>query len=227
MSLLIVLKSDFMSNIIKIKKDVYTKSLVKGKKVYDERVIKKGGKEYRLWSPLKSKLGAALRKGLDYRKIPIKENDKILYLGISTGTTASHISDIIGRKGRIYGVEFSARSVFDLLRNLKERNNILPIYADARLPETYSFLVGKVDGVFVDVAQPDQTDIALKNARVFLRSKGYLLMAIKARSIDVSKSPKEVWDEEIKKIRKDFEVRKVVNLNPFEKDHVFVYAVKR
>ncbi len=216
-----------MANIIKIKKDVYTKSLVKGKKVYDERVIKKGGKEYRLWSPLKSKLGAALRKGLDYRKIPIKENDKILYLGISTGTTASHISDIIGKNGRIYGVEFSARSVFDLLRNLKERNNILPIYADARLPETYSFLVGKVDGVFVDVAQPDQTEIALKNARVFLKSKGYLLMAIKARSIDVSKSPKEVWDEEIKKLKKDFDVKKVVNLNPFEKDHVFVYAVKR
>ncbi len=214
-------------SIIKIKKDIATKSLVKGKKVYDEKVKRFGKDEYRIWDPFKSKLGAALKKGLNIEETGIKENSKILYLGISTGTTASHISDIIGQKGIIYGIEFSSRSLIDLMKNTKDRKNIIPIMGDARIPEEYSPLIEKCDVLFVDVAQPDQSEIAVRNAKPLLKKKGVLLMAIKARSINVVRNPKDIFEEEVRKLSESFEIKKRINLHPFEKDHIFVVGIRK
>ena len=57
----------------------------------------------------------------------------------------------------------------------------------------------KVDAVYVDIAQPDQTDIAIENCKLYLKSGGYLFLVIKTRSIDVTKDPKRVIKNEIKK----------------------------
>ena len=200
-----------------------TKNLVPGQRVYGERLFNYEGVEYREWNAYRSKLAAALLKGLE--ELPVKEGDRILYLGIASGTTASHISDIIGPKGLIYGVEFSPRVIRDLMQVVADRRNILPILADARAPERYRLMVGMVNGLYADVAQPEQADIVNRNARLFLEDGGYLLLAIKARSIDVTREPSDIYLREMKRLAQGgFEVIDVVHLDPFDRDHAMIYA---
>ena len=200
-----------------------TKNLVPGQRVYGERLFNYEGVEYREWNAYRSKLAAALLKGLE--ELPVKEGDRILYLGIASGTTASHISDIIGSKGLIYGVEFSPRVIRDLMQVVADRRNILPILADARTPERYRLMVGMVNGLYADVAQPEQADIVNRNARLFLEDGGYLLLAIKARSIDVTREPSDIYLREMKKLAQGgFEIIDVVHLDPFDRDHAMIYA---
>ncbi|VVB59322.1 Fibrillarin-like rRNA/tRNA 2'-O-methyltransferase [uncultured archaeon] len=203
----------------KFGRDYATKSLVPGKRVYGERIIRKGKEEWRVWDPTSSKLGAALVKGL--KNFPIKKGMKILYLGASTGTTVSHISDIVEHDGIIYAVEFSSRSMRDLIPLAKQRKNIAPILDDARLPENYAALIEKADLVYCDVAQPDQSEIIMRNAKVFLKPQGWMMIAIKARSINVAKNPKQIYSEERQKLSKMFNILEQIDLQPLEKDHAF------
>ncbi len=201
-----------------------TKNLVPGQRVYGEKLYNYESVEYREWNAYRSKLAAALLKGL--MELPVSEGDSILYLGIASGTTASHISDIIGAKGIIYGVEFAPRVLRDLLQVVADRRNIMPILADARYPERYRSLVTVVRGLYADVAQPEQADIVVKNAKFFLQDGGYLLLAIKARSIDVTREPSEVYLKEMNRlVEGGFEVKDIVHLDPFDRDHAMVYAV--
>ncbi len=202
---------------------IATKNLVPGQRVYGERLYHYQGEEYREWNAYRSKLAAALLKGLV--ELPVKRGDRILYLGIASGTTASHVSDIVGWEGRIYGVEFAPRVMRDLLLVVSERRNIYPILGDARFPEKYRHLVEGVDGLYSDVAQPEQAAIVVRNAKFFLRDGGYLLLAIKARSIDVTLEPSEVYRMEIETLEKGgFEIVDVVHLDPFDRDHAMIYA---
>ncbi|MEM0067676.1 MAG: fibrillarin-like rRNA/tRNA 2'-O-methyltransferase, partial [Saccharolobus sp.] len=145
-----------------------TKNLAPGYNVYGERLIKYKGIEYREWNAFRSKLAGAILKGLKYN--PIKKGSKVLYLGAASGTTISHVSDIIENKGNVYGVEFSPRVVRELLLVAQRRPNIFPILSDARFPQNYKGLVETVEVLYVDIAQPDQTDIAIYNAQFFLKS---------------------------------------------------------
>ena len=202
---------------------IATKNLAPGQRVYGERLYQYQGEEYREWNAYRSKLAGALLKGLV--ELPIRRGDKILYLGIASGTTASHISDIIGKEGRIYGVEFAPRVMRDLIVVVSERSNIYPILADARFPERYRHLVEGVDGLYADVAQPDQAEIVVRNARLFLKDGGYMLMAVKARSIDVTLEPSEVYRKEVETLKRGgFELVDVVHLDPFDRDHAMIYA---
>ncbi|MGI0077890.1 MAG: fibrillarin-like rRNA/tRNA 2'-O-methyltransferase, partial [Nitrosopumilaceae archaeon] len=135
-----------------------TENLVTGNQVYQEKLVTKKGIEYRLWDPFRSKLAAAIMNELEI--FPFEEKSKVLYLGVSTGTTVSHISDIVGPRGIIFGVEHASRVARDFLdRVASHRKNIIPILQDARQPEQYFSVYSKVDIVYVDIAQPDQTDI--------------------------------------------------------------------
>ncbi|CAH8391776.1 unnamed protein product [Eruca vesicaria subsp. sativa] len=76
-----------------------TKNLVPGEAVYNEKRIsvqnEDGTKtEYRVWNPFRSKLAAAILGGVD--NIYIKPGAKVLYLGAASGTTVSHVSDLVG-----------------------------------------------------------------------------------------------------------------------------------
>ena len=146
--------------IFKEGKILFTINLVPGTKVYGEKLIKKD-KEYREWDAERSKLCAAILNGLN--EMPIKEESKILYLGASTGTTPSHISDIVGKKGIVYSVEFSERVFRNLLQLAEKRSNIAPIFADARKIEDYN-LVEEVDVVYCDIADPQECEIAIRNS---------------------------------------------------------------
>ena len=199
-----------------------TRNLVPGKRVYNEELIQRDGVEYRTWDPFRSKLAAAILKGMP--DDVIREGDRVLYLGASTGTTASHISDIVGPSGLVVGVEFAPRVAREFVERVaRERKNVIPFVTDARDPSKYS--ITQVDAVYCDIAQPDQTEIAITNCSTLLRKNGRLLLAVKARSIDVLKDPEQVYEEEKRKLEKaGFKIELIVDLRPFEKDHVLVSA---
>ena len=200
-----------------------TENLVPGNQVYKEKLIIKKGIEYRLWDPFRSKLAAAIMNNLEI--FPFENKTKILYLGASTGTTVSHISDIIGPSGIIFGVEHASRVARDFLdRVASHRTNIIPILQDARKPKEYFSVFGKVDVVYVDIAQPDQTKIAIDNCNIYLKKNGYFFLVIKTRSIDVTKSPKKIIEEEKEKLRNSFEILQSIDLHPYDKDHAIVIA---
>ena len=209
-------------NIHFIEKRVATKNLALGKTVYGERLLQFEGEEYREWDPYRSKLAAAIRKGL--KQIPIQPKMHVLYLGAASGTTASHVSDIVGQEGIVYCVEFSPRATRDLLRVCESRSNMIPILADARFPEKYRMFIGPVDVIYQDIAQPAQAIILVDNAKVFLKNKGFAILAIKARSIDSSKEISKIFSEEIDILKENcFVVEKnIESLKPFDKDHCMV-----
>ena len=204
--------------------ELATLNLIEGNTVYGEKLIKHNGNEYRIWDPYRSKLAAGLKKGL--RHMPIINGTKLLYLGASTGTTVSHVSDIIGVNGLIFAVESAARVARELIENVaSKRSNVLPILEDARKPRSYFSIFGQVDVIYCDIAQPDQTAIAIENCIVYLKPKGRLLITIKARSIDVVEDPKVVIAKEMKRLEiNGFEINQTINLEPFDKDHGLIHA---
>ena len=201
---------------------LYTINLINRKRVYGERLIRKGGIEYREWDPFRSKLAGAIMKGL--KKVPINEESKVLYLGAATGTTASHISDI-AYDGEVFAVEISPIAIKKLIANCEERDNLYPIMADASKPEEYKE-VGEVDILYEDVAQRNQTEILIKNAKKFLKDGGYAMYAIKSRSISMEKDPKEIFDEQIEQLKEYFSIEQKLLLEPYDKDHMFVLLRK-
>jgi fibrillarin-like pre-rRNA processing protein len=200
-----------------------TENMVPGNQVYKEKLIIKRGIEYRLWDPFRSKLAASIMNGLDY--FPFKNKSIILYLGASTGTTVSHVSDIVGDSGIVFSVEHASRVARDFLdRVATHRSNVVPILQDARRPKEYFSVFGKVDVVYVDIAQPDQTQIAIDNCEMFLKKGGYFFLVIKTRSIDVTKAPKRIVEEEIEKLKPRFDVLQTIDLHPYDKDHAMVIS---
>ena len=204
-------------------KKIATQNLVPGNQVYNEKLVQSKGIEYRIWNPFRSKLAAAIMN--DLKNFPFNQKSDVLYLGVSTGTTISHISDIVNQGGTIFGIEHASRVARDFLdRVASHRKNIVPIIQDARRPEEFFSVYKKVDIVYVDIAQPDQTNIAIENCRLYLKSGGYLFLVIKTRSIDVVKDPKMVIKDEIKKLETLFEIKQTIDLHPYDKDHAMVIA---
>jgi len=208
-----------------------TKNLVPGDTVYNEKKVSVDGEngekvEYRVWNPFRSKLGAAILGGVE--QIHIKPGAKVLYLGAASGTTVSHVSDICGPEGLVYAVEFSHRSGRDLINVAKKRTNIIPIIEDARHPHKYRMLVGMVDVIFADVAQPDQARIVALNAHNFLKNNGHFVISIKASCIDSTATPEAVFATEVKKLQAEkLKPKEQLTLEPYERDHAVVVGVYR
>ncbi len=208
------------------KKYLATKNLAPGISVYGERLVKDNGVEYRLWDPFRSKLAGAINKGL--KNMPIKPGTTVLYLGASTGTTVSHVSDIIDTSGLVFGVEVSARVARELMdKVVKYRKNVIPIIEDARHPNKYAqFIFKKTDVLYSDIAQPDATEITLNNGFKFLKKGGYLILIVKARSIDPVLPTSDIIKREAKKLEDaGLKVIEIINLNPYDKEHGFIVAL--
>ena len=204
----------------------FTRNMVPGRRVYGEDLVRSQGVEYRYWDHTRSKPAAALKNGL--KNFPLHAGMKILYLGVASGTTASHFSDVVGPEGMIYGVDISQRVLRQIIPIAEERGNIAPILGDTRKPEEYSGLIlEKVDLVFEDVASDDQIPILIRNCDRFLRSGGHAMIAIKSQSIDVVKSPKQVYRECVAELEKNFEILEKVELDPHEKHHLMVVMRKK
>jgi fibrillarin-like pre-rRNA processing protein len=204
-----------------------TKNLTPGRSIYGERLVRFEGIEYRIWDAFRSKLAAGILKGI--RNVPIKPGHSVLYLGAASGTTSSHVSDIVGEKGHVFCIEFASRSLRELVSNVcAYRLNMSPFLEDARLPQRYAmFISGKVDDIYCDVAQPEQARVVADNADVFLKESGWVMLAVKAQSIDVTKDPAVVYRNEVRVLEKrGFKVEEVVNLEPYDKAHAMIVAQK-
>jgi fibrillarin-like pre-rRNA processing protein len=205
---------------------LYTKNLDLGKRVYGEKLISYKGIEYREWDPFRSKLAAIILEN------PItnflSENLRCLYLGASSGTTISHLSDII-KSGIIYSVEFAERSMRQLIQNTSNRENVIPIFSDARFPENYAKnIFTHIDIIYQDVAQPRQAEIALENCNYYLKNGGILILAIKSQSIDsIQKS--EITYKEEKKILENagYKILESINIHKYAANHIVLIVKKK
>lgn len=176
---------------------------------------------WRRWSVRRSKLGVMLQREMD---TGLAGGDTVLYLGAAAGTTVSHVADFAGPT---YAVEFAPRPVRDLIAVAEARPNLFPLLKDARRPETYAHVVeSDVDVIVQDVATRDQAEVALAN-RQFLSSEGRLILAIKARSEDVTRSPPAVFDESLSTLEADYDVLETERLDPIHDDHLAVVATPR
>jgi fibrillarin-like pre-rRNA processing protein len=202
-----------------------TKNLTPGKTVYDEKTFKDAGTEYREWIPHKSKLAATILKGSP--NVGIRKGDVILYLGSSTGTTVSHVSDIIGNDGFIFAIDPAPRVMRELVFVCEDRKNIAPILADANNPLSYADKACMCDVIYQDVAQRNQVDIFMKNIDLFLKKEGYALLAVKARSIDVTKKPKQIFKQVKAELEKTLTIIDYRELDPYQKDHCMFICKKK
>jgi len=213
-----------------------TLNMAPGEAVYGEKRIsvenpptesgEKSKVEYRVWNPFRSKLAAAVLGGVD--KIHIQPGTKVLYLGAASGTSVSHVSDIVGPEGMVYAVEFSHRSGRDLINMAKKRTNVVPIIEDARHPHKYRMLVPMVDTIFADVAQPDQARIVAINASYYLKVGGHFVISVKANCIDSTAEAEVVFAGEVKKMQAErMKPQEQVTLEPYERDHAVVVGIYR
>jgi len=198
-----------------------TRNLTPGVSILGEKLVKWEGQEYRLWSPYRSKLSAAILNGL--KRLPITEGSTVLYLGAASGTTASYVSDIVGERGTVFCVEFGPRPMKELLRVCELRSNMVPILADARRPDGYAHLVTEVDSAYQDVAQPNQAEIFCLNVRAYLRQAGSGILMVKSRSVDVARKPEDIFREEMDRLTQSgILIEETVLLHPFDKDHIAI-----
>jgi len=198
-------------NVYQDKKRLYTKSIIKGE-------------QYREFDPKTSKLAAAIVKGIS--QIGIKDQNIVLYLGAGSGNTPSFVSDMVGKAGFVFAIDFAPRVVRDLVFVAEKSPNIAPLLADCNHPETYSHLICQADVLYQDIAQRNQVEIFRKNF-VFLKRGGFALLAVKARSIDVTEKPKHIF----KQVRKELEGFTAIvdyrELEPYERDHALFVCKKK
>jgi len=204
---------------------LYSKNLVPGNKVYGEKLITFKGEEYREWDPYRSKLAAMIleKPSVDF----LSSELKCLYLGASSGTTISHLSDIV-YNGIIYGVEFAERSMRQLIQNTNNRKNIVPILGDANFPEKYANSVfTNIDLVYQDIAQPNQAQIAIANCSYYLKDKGTLILAIKSQSIDSVQKPEKIYVQEKKILEKaGYKISESFNIHRYAANHIILIVHK-
>lgn len=178
--------------------------------VYGERMLR----EFRVWDPRRSKFAALYHLGSGPE---LEEVDRVLYLGAANGTTVSHVADYTGV---VYAVEHAPRPFQDLLVVAGQRNNIIPILADAGKPDRYRPIVEHVDLIYQDIASPLQVEILIRNL-LFLEPEGNLVLMLKPRSIDVTRSPPDVAGEAHDNLLEGgVAITGEIWLSPYYPDHV-------
>ncbi len=205
------------------KKKIATINLVPGYTPFSEQTVKQDGKEYRIWNPHRSKWAAAIMKNI--KKFSLKKGDNVLYLGAASGQSASYISDIVGKEGKVFCIDIAPRVMRDLIFVAEKKENMVPILADATNPKEYEF-IGKVDFIFQDVAMPNQVEILKRNAH-FLKDGGQILLAVKSRSIDVTAKPSDIFAKVEHQLAKDFDIIDKKRLEPYEMDHIVFLLSKK
>jgi fibrillarin-like pre-rRNA processing protein len=182
--------------------------------VYGERVSRlDDGLYLHEWSAWRSKLASALSSGAS---VPLSEGSHVLYLGAASGTTVSHVSDIV-RNGAVYAVDISPVELSKLMLLSRRRENIIPILSNARSPELYAPLVPRVDVIYQDIAQRDQVRIFLGNVEDFSCRQGVL--CLKTMSIDATAKGRDLLQDAVREIGRSLSVKNVVSLSPFQKEH--------
>lgn len=201
--------------------ELWTEAVGGPPSVYGERWSELSGAALRSFEPPRSKLSAGI--AADWEGPLPRPGERWLYLGAASGTTASHVADLVGPSGRVYAVERSLRPFARLLALAERWPSLSPILADAREPERYVDLVPPVHGLYADVAQPDQVEIVRRNADLFLGAPGAaLVVALKTASMGRERSAprhREAAEEELSGF---VDLSPAVRLDPFHKAHYLV-----
>ena len=115
------------------------------------------------WNPYNSKWKAADAVKM---KVGLKGDENILYLGASTGTTVSHLSGFTSCL--IFGVEISPQMAIKLVRLSESKENVIPVFSDARDVNYLKEKVGKtkIDILFQDIPSRDQVEILTRNSEL-------------------------------------------------------------
>jgi fibrillarin-like pre-rRNA processing protein len=205
-------------------RELYTRNLRPGERVYGEELIQEDGVEYRHWDPWRSKLAAYLLNGAT--RLPYDHPRRVLYLGAAHGTTLSHLSDLLP-DAQLFGIEKSAGSFGALLALSRRRSNLFPILADAQLPERYQADVGPVNFLYQDIAQRNQASLFAENAAAMLSSSGSGLLMLKVRSV-TQRLPVAtvVADSRSALARQGLRVVDQRSLAPFSRDHVALVVAR-
>ncbi|USN45637.1 MAG: fibrillarin-like rRNA/tRNA 2'-O-methyltransferase [Candidatus Woesearchaeota archaeon] len=190
---------------------------------FQEPIIQEHGISYRGMSAYRSKLLAALEKGLS--QLPFKKGTKVLYLGASHGYTPSIVSDLVGDEGEVFAVEFAPTVIKDLVILASKRKNIAPILADAFHPERYQEFIHEPDVVFMDIAQRNQIEIFEKNIAL-LKKGGFGMLSYKARSVDIKQPTRVLIANAKKELSAKYNLVDYKILDPFEKDHA-MFLIKK
>lgn len=215
---------EIFNGVFILDKTLMTKDLTPDQRAFKEKKFNINGETFREWNPFRSKLAAALKKGI---KLEFKKGLKILYLGSAEGQTVLHVSDIVGEEGTIFCVDLSGIAMQKLNDLAEERENIFPILSDANQTQNYSEIIEKesIDVLFCDISQRNQTEIFIKNA-IFLKKNCFGALSLKTKSISQAKA-KETLEIEKKKLENDFVIEQVVSLSPFEKEHYLILVRKK
>ncbi len=199
-------------------RDLFTPNADPGIRVHGEQLRTVDGVEYRLWDPWRSKLAAFLVHGA--RPDLLAPPRGALYLGGAHGTTVSHLSDL-WTAASIYVIEKSPTSFAPLLAVARRRANLLPLLADAQLPERYRADVGEVDFLYQDLAQRDQVGIFVENADACLAEHGRGVLMLKVRSVTQRRpAPAIVREARATLADAGFVIDQESALGPFSREHV-------
>ena len=203
------------------RRELWTEAVGDPPPVYGERWTEVDDRRFRLFEPGRSKLAAAVVRGWS-GDLPAP-GERWLYLGAASGTTTSHVADLVGPEGRVYAVERSVRPFARLLALAERWPNLRPILADAREPVEYAGLVPAVDGVYADIAQADQLEIVVRNAELLLGGEGgRLLVALKTPSMGRKRSAPAHRDAFEATLAENATLAPSVSLEPFHKGHFMV-----
>jgi fibrillarin-like pre-rRNA processing protein len=201
--------------------ELFTDSVGRPPPVYGERWVETGAHSYRSFEPGRSKLSAGIVH--DWAGPLPTDGERWLYLGAASGTTASHIADLVGPSGRVYALERSPRPFARLLALAERWPNVLPILADARAPREYSRLVPPVAGVYADIAQPDQVEIVRRNAELYLgAARASVVLALKTASMGRDRDAAGHLRTALEELATWVDVTPAVRLEPFHKGHYLI-----
>lgn len=177
--------------------------------------------DWRPWDPHRSKLAAMIELGFE---IEISPGDVVLYLGAAAGTTVSHVADIAGQT---YAIDFAPGPMRQLLEHSSIRENLFPLLKDARAPSSYAHVVeSDIDLLIQDVATRGQIRVSQRNQQ-FLASDGVLILAIKARSEDVTEQPSTIYDQALDQLAVSYDIEYTGSLAPYHADHLGVIATSK
>lgn len=203
------------------RRELWTEAVGDPPPVYGERWAEVSDRRVRQFEPGRSKLAAAIVRSWS-GDLPAP-GERWLYLGAASGTTASHVADLVGPEGRVYAVERSVRPFAKLLALAERWPNLRPILADARDPLAYASLVPPVDGLYADIAQADQLEIVRRNAELLGSGEGTrLLVALKTASMGRQRTAAGHRDVAEADLAEVATLAASVPLEPFHKAHFMV-----
>ena len=190
---------------------------------YKENLVEMNGKQYSIWNPYMSKLAAAIINGMEI--FPILKKTKILYLDPTSEKTIKHISDIVGINGKIFVVRNIMKNSKNFLEQIaKNRSNIFTIIPDKTNPARLTGMTEMVDVIYIDIAEHNQTEIAIQNCKNHLRIGGFLMLIVPTKNIDFTSNPSKKNQEERKKLQTSFDIIQEINLTDFFKEYSMVIA---